>query len=40
MFLASEIISFELVAEISPIYDENTWDLQSECYHTILTFRI
>ena len=40
MFSVFEIIAFEPVAVICPIFDENTCDLQSTCYKTVLAFRI
>ena len=40
MFSAFEIIAFEPVVTIFPIYDENTCDRQSTCYQTVLRFQI
>ena len=36
MFSVSEIIAFEPVAGIFLIYDENTCDMHSACYQTVL----
>ena len=40
MFSVFEITAFEPVAGISLIYEENTCDLHSTCYQTVLGFRI
>ena len=40
MISVFEIIAFEAVAGVSLIYDENTCNLQSTCYPTVLRFQI
>ena len=40
MFSILEIIASEPVAGIPLIYDDNTCELQSRCYQTVLRFRI
>ena len=39
-FYFFEIITFEAVAVIFQIYDENTCDLEWTCYQTVLRFQI
>ena len=40
MFSILEIIASQPVAGIPLIYDDNTCELQSRCYQTVLRFRI